>query len=172
MKDGILYHHSANPSPKNQAQTVIEQHKRSPKIKQAGGYHYFVEANGQIVQFHPEDFIAHHAGNWAMNLRSIGICLAGDFTRHPPSKAQIESLTRLTVDIQTRWGIPDSRILLHREVKPTACPGIDLRPFVSDEKLNLLKTKLKRLQQAETTAEGARKKRLTRLIARILKMLG
>ena len=38
--------------------------------------HFLVERDGHIIQFLPANQVAYHAGNWDMNLRSIGVELA------------------------------------------------------------------------------------------------
>lgn len=170
MKTSIVLHHSANPSQKPQSDSIIAQHLREPRIRQPGAYHYVLEVLGDIVQLHEEDYIGYHAGNWATNVKSIGICLAGNFVTHQPTEAQLQSLAKLTMDIQARWGIPDSNIYLHREVRlsPTACPGIDLRALYFAKREELLKTRVTRLQRAEKHAKGQRLKRIQSILARLL----
>lgn len=172
MKDIALLHHSANPSNKHQAKQIIAQHLKEPTIRQAGAYHYVIEFDGLIVQLHPEEFIGYHAGNWKYNPRSIGICLAGDFTKHPVRPAQLDALTRLLSEIQSRWGIPDTNIKLHKEVRlnPTACPGVDLRSMYFAHRAKLLKTKIKVLQQATKRVKGPRLARIISLLTRLLSL--
>lgn len=58
------------------------------------------------------------------NEHGIGICLVGDFTHHPPSRAQMYSLTRLIQFLSRECGIPADRITTHGAVTHrTACPG-------------------------------------------------
>lgn len=168
MKDTLVYHHTANPSGKYQVESVIQQHL--VKFGQRGAYTYFIEQSGLIVQLHEDDFIGHHAGNWLINVRSIGICLAGDFTKQKPTEAQILSLTLLTGELQHRWGIQDDRIKHHSEIKPTACPGTDLRALVFVRRTKLLEGKALRIRR-EIDREPQRKYRLKIILARILKAL-
>lgn len=168
MKDTIVLHHTANQSSKSQADSVINQHLK--EFGQAGAYHYLIESDGRPVQFHEEDFTGYHAGNYLMNVRSIGICLAGDFTRHVPTGSQIGSLVRLVTDIQTRWGIPDERILLHREVKGTACPGTDLRAELFSVRDKLMRQEIVKLQKAHERATGSRKEKIARLLVRLMRL--
>lgn len=169
MKDTIVLHHTDNPSAKPQAKGVIALHLQ--KFGQRGAYHYLIEITGEVVQFHDEEFIGYHAGHWATNIRSVGICLAGDFTRHQPTDIQVLALTQLMSAVQNRWGIPDSRVKLHREIKATACPGTDLRQLAFARRKKLLEGKALRIKR-EMVREPERKNRLTMVLARILKAIG
>lgn len=85
------------------------------------GYHYLVDEGGRIFRVTPEGNTSWHAGNWQMNLRSIGIC-------HPVNgggEATRRASVALTADICRRFGFPadGNHILPHRAIVPTACPG-------------------------------------------------
>lgn len=165
MKDTIVLHHTANPSAKDQLSGVINLHLH--KFGQRGAYHYFIEASGFVTQLHDESFVAYHSGKWVVNLRSIGICLAGDFTKHEPTEAQILSLTLLISEIQHRWGIPDVNIKLHREIKQTACPGVDLRQLAFNKRKKLIDGSALRIKRKEQIKK--KKNRLTTVFSGVLK---
>ncbi len=58
------------------------------------------------------------------NDHGIGICLVGNFNNHPPSPAQMASLTRLVDFLMAECGFDASRVLTHRGVTGrTECPG-------------------------------------------------
>lgn len=57
------------------------------------------------------------------NEHTIGICLVGDFEKHRPTEAQWRSLVKLIRFLQQRYAVPTRRIIGHRDVKPTKCPG-------------------------------------------------
>ncbi len=89
--------------------------------------HYLIDEGGEIYQMVEEDKRAWHAGTsfWQghtdINSCSIGIELANPGHSHghtPFPEAQIDSLIRLSCDIQSRWNIPSSRILGHSDVAP------------------------------------------------------
>lgn len=173
MKDMIVLHHTANPNPKHQAQMVAAQHLKEPRIRQAGAYHYVIEKDGTVAKLHTEEFIGNHAGNWAVNLRSIGVCLAGNFVIEKPTLEQLRSFRKLLTDIQNRWGIPDKNIKLHSEVRlqPTACPCIDLRAVYFDERRKFLDFRYKDFTKAHAEATGPRKRLLLRILWRFAKAL-
>jgi len=58
-----------------------------------------------------------------MNERGVGICLVGDFNRTKPTAKQKEALHRLLRWLCARCDIPPNRVLVHRDVKGTECPG-------------------------------------------------
>jgi len=53
----------------------------------------------------------------------IGICLVGNLEKAPPTRAQMETLTRLVARLRMLFEIPEENILGHTHVKSTACPG-------------------------------------------------
>ncbi len=64
-----------------------------------------------------------HAGVDRYNQHGIGICLVGNFNSEHPTKAQMDALVQLVSYLQKKCHIPTSRILGHRHVKNTKCPG-------------------------------------------------
>ena len=89
--------------------------------------HYFVRADGTLLQFLPESARGWHAGvsNWHglsdINSRSIGVEIANpgheggypDFT-----EAQVGTVIRLARDCGGRRRIPPERVLAHSDVAP------------------------------------------------------
>lgn len=69
---------------------------------------------------------AHHpdgSGLDEYNDRSIGICLIGDGDRRPFTKAQIRRLVELVETLERRLDLPNSSVLLARDVASTSSPG-------------------------------------------------
>jgi len=94
------------------------------------GYHFVIgnghgSADGAIeVTFRWErQMQGAHAGVEEFNQHGIGICLVGDFEHGHPTEKQIASLVALVNYLQARCRIPTSRVLLHRHIKNTRCPG-------------------------------------------------
>lgn len=77
--------------------------------------HYVVSA-GRITQICHDYDTAYHAGNWQINLRSIGIeC------RPEASEEDVRTVAELVRRIRSEWGpLPLS---VHSDYYPTACPG-------------------------------------------------
>lgn len=99
-------------------------------------YHFMIDNVGDVYQCLPETEIGYHAGNYAVNRRSIAVCLHGNFEKQKPTQKQIDALTAFVKWMTTER--PDLPILVkkslkgHREVrlKGTACPGKNLYPLI------------------------------------------
>lgn len=173
MKDTIVLHHSAISGDNPQYDAVWRYHDSGAGGKWPAGYgiqyHHFIGKDGTEKQGHSEDYVCWNSGNWAVNQRSIAICLAGDFTNETPTSQQISTLARLITDIQHRWGIPDERVFLHHEILPphTECPGTDLRALAFAYRLENMRDRLPTLKRAIERSKGLRKAVLTRLYNRI-----
>lgn len=168
----LVLHHTAEHGDQKQYATVDSYHKR--KWGRGIEYHFFIEKDGEVLEGKPVEEIGYQAGNWSVNVVSVGICLAGDFTHEFPTTAQLDSLVQLVAKLQNIYLIPDNEIWLHREVRltPTECPGIDLRDIILSRKEVPLKRRLKIAQNGLKWSRGLRRKMLIRLIQRIQKRLG
>lgn len=82
--------------------------------------HYFIDSGYTIWQSVSESNTAWHAGNWAMNQRSIGIevCSAGAFTEE-----EIARLAWLVQRLMQKYHIPASRVIRHYDVTKKKCPA-------------------------------------------------
>lgn len=91
--------------------------------------HYGVCLNGDIWHWVDEDQVAFHAGNYAVNQRSIGIEHEDKWNGKDPEPARpdilYQSSGKLVKEICGFYGIPIDRqhIKGHREVSATLCPG-------------------------------------------------
>ena len=99
--------------------------------------HYGIGLDGSSVQWVQESDTAYHAGNWDMNLNSVGIEHedGGDFNG-ARSDALYQASSGLVRDICNRYGIPIDRayILMHKEVPgaSTGCPdALDIERIVA-----------------------------------------
>jgi len=57
------------------------------------------------------------------NEHGIGIVLVGDLSKRPPTEKQMASLARLVKFLMETCGIREDRIVGHRDVDQTRCPG-------------------------------------------------
>jgi hypothetical protein len=125
----IVIHHSATA---RGGAATFDKHHRSKGWDELG-YHFVIgngtdTADGAIEvgsRWHSQKHGAHcKTPNQYFNERGIGICLVGDFTKHPPSPRQMDSLTRLIQYLSHAARIPPGRIVTHGMVNPkTQCPG-------------------------------------------------
>jgi len=91
------------------------------KLHANGEAHYFVDPSGKIYRIIQEDRLALHAGRSVWEGRhnidnySIGIEVCGYYNSDITS-AQARSIKALLDSIQSRFGIPDNRVLTHSMV--------------------------------------------------------
>lgn len=119
----IVIHHSGTPN----GNVAIF---RDYHIHQLGwgdvGYHYVIcngngGPDGEVQEGRNILFTGAHAPG--RNNDSIGICLVGDFTQGKPTSAQMLALYGLIKDLMRRYPIVPDRVLAHKEVNQTDCPG-------------------------------------------------
>lgn len=102
--------------------------------------HYGVGTDGKIVHWVDEDNTAYHAGNYAMNQRSIGIEHEDKWTGPPaPEPTRPDALyaasAKLVADICKFYNIPcdNTRVIKHKQVINTACPdGLDTERIIRE----------------------------------------
>jgi N-acetyl-anhydromuramyl-L-alanine amidase AmpD len=58
-----------------------------------------------------------------INFFGIAVALIGNFERHQVDPLQWESLVNLATKLSKEYHIPPERIVAHREIWETACPG-------------------------------------------------
>ena len=127
----IIIHHTLYPLSKDfyQFQAVNSWHRKrwEGKTKSSlgyyGGYHYLISGDGKIQKFREENEVGAHCKQKLMNYRSIGICLAGNFDVDDMPKEQARALVRLVKKLQTKYKIPDKKVVGHRYYAPKSCPG-------------------------------------------------
>ena len=138
----IIVHCSAG-SQKNTAADIAAFHTR-PVTKggrgwKTPGYHYFIEADGTVVQLVPEANISN--GVKGHNAHAINVCYAGgvDLTRKvngqfPPldnrTPAQKAALRSLLAMLRAKY--PAAKIYGHRDFAPKACPSFDAKTEYAD----------------------------------------
>lgn len=128
----IVLHHTATEH--DDVESLHEEHlKRKDRDGQSWmgiGYHFVIGnghgmGDGEVeATFRWRDQLAGaHAGSEDYNHHGIGVVLVGNFETVPPSAAQLESVKRLVGFLKREHDITSDRIVGHRDVKATACPG-------------------------------------------------
>jgi len=84
------------------------------------GYHYVIDTDGKVDKTNELDTISYHVKGH--NTASVGISMSGNLSKHPPTKAQLDSLVKLIKELKTQLG---TRLMVkgHRELSSTQCPG-------------------------------------------------
>jgi len=171
-KSIIVLHHSAIAKFNPQAEIIQEYHKKKFG-RWNGEYHAILEKTGEIY-WHPEglEAVLYHSGQY--NEQAIGVCIAGHLGQELITFAQMNSLMEVMAKISSQYTI--DHIYNHRELRPTACPMIDLRKVYEDELQrlsepgnhhpNLIAT-IRSLKRAIERSEGDLKSALQRKLYRL-----
>ncbi|XP_013189634.2 peptidoglycan-recognition protein LB [Amyelois transitella] len=86
------------------------------------GYHFAVGSNGVAYEGRGWGKLGAHALHF--NSVSVGICLIGDWTQSLPTSKQIKTAKALIhAGIQLGYIKPDYKLVGHRQVRDTQCPG-------------------------------------------------
>jgi len=96
-------------------------------------YDFGVEADGTIRIGRPLNYQGAHTlsdkppysqkGNQWWNQNSIGIGIAGDFTKYPMPQAQFNALVALVKRLMSQYGLTLDNVYPHGQVTYTDCPG-------------------------------------------------
>lgn len=97
-------------------------------------YHYSIDNAGEIFQCLPETEVGYHCGNLVINKKSLAIKLDGNLEFQQPTSKQLIALQELVAYLTTKRPdmplIVKKSIKMHKEIKPTACPGKNLYSFI------------------------------------------
>ncbi len=82
-------------------------------------YSYVVMPSGRVYAGRGAEILgAHTLGH----NEAIGICLAGNYSTIPPTKAQVRAVAKLRQRLKFRFG-SRLKMIAHRDVYATSCPG-------------------------------------------------
>ena len=125
--DRMIVHHSASHVWTNKAD-LWNWHVRQNGWEDIG-YHYLIQADGEIVPCRPICYMGAHArGN---NADSIGVCVAGDNLTEK-DKWTVQQILSLQ-NLYRHWQFlkPNLQVMGHRDVGNTECPGLDVKNLLS-----------------------------------------
>lgn len=122
--DFIVLHHSEG------SVASVDAHFHNPASGVSA--HYMVSLDGQTVQWVLDSDTAYHAGNLTANFTSVGVENEelGDDAFTDEQYASLAALVRRLclehgVPIQRgSWSSQTNGVIAHRDVTPTACPGL------------------------------------------------
>jgi len=125
----IILHHSAT----DEGSAAIFDRLHRARGWDELGYHFVIgngtnSGNGEVEvgsRWPKQKHGAHCKvmGHPEYNDVGIGVCLVGNFDHYRPTAAQVDACIRLTQFLKDRYGVPESRIYGHGQLKPTHCPG-------------------------------------------------
>jgi hypothetical protein len=118
----VVIHHSALPLTDGPLQ--IQQKHMHDKGYADIGYHFVIDAAGQVYEGRQLDVRGAHTGGH--NTGTVGIVLLGNFEEAQPTVAQLASLKTLVASLAGQYGI--TYLAGHRDFQPdeTVCPGRNL----------------------------------------------
>ena len=128
--DYIVIHHSATPM--GDARSMDRYHREQRHMENGLAYHFVIGngngmRDGQIVvgRRWAEQLNGGHLASEALNARSIGICLVGNFDKDRPTRRQLESLDAITEYLMKRCRVGKSAVKTHQQINTvgTRCPG-------------------------------------------------
>ena len=133
----ITIHHSGSDgyclNPVSLAREMVRHQDRRRTEYPEIPYHLVIEQDSKVTVCQPLDALTWHAdggsprdGVGRNNWWGVGIVLIGDFTHHPPSAAQLESLREACAEIDFAMGKRLRRVR-HSDVQRTSCPGATSR---------------------------------------------
>ena len=130
----IILHHTGA---KTGTVEGIHQYHRDSRGWTGIGYNYVIYKDGTIHEGRGLEYVGAHATDY--NSISVGISCVGDFNTEKMGKAQYDSLVWLIGFIKGYY--PNAKILGHKEVGNTACPGKyypleDMKNFESIKKVD------------------------------------
>ncbi|NJM41636.1 MAG: N-acetylmuramoyl-L-alanine amidase [Anaerolineae bacterium] len=122
----VVVHHSALPL--SDGPREIQIHHLKGKGYADIGYHFVIDAAGEMFEGRPLNVRGAHAGGF--NTGCVGICLLGNFEESAPTAAQLTALEVLASALKRQFGI--THLAGHRDFQPTAtvCPGAGLEPLL------------------------------------------
>lgn len=115
----IVVHHSAS-HPNTTPEEIEKWHNE--RGFNGIGYHKVITADGVIHNARSEDEVPASVKNH--NKGTLAVCLTGSFNRDKPTSFQLISLELLISEWKTKH--PTAKIVGHRELAPTICPGDSL----------------------------------------------
>ena len=119
--DLIVLHHDVYPEGENSWSKVDNYHTNG-KGWQGIQYHFFISKTGRVYQNHALKTVTIHAGTDVANLRSIGVCVQGNFDIQHLHKEQKKALIQLLFKLRNKAKNP-LKLVGHRDIKNTSCPG-------------------------------------------------
>ena len=124
----IVIHYSATYPDQEATAAVVDRWHRDRGFRKIG-YHYFIRRDGTKETGRQETERGAHVAK--QNTGKIGVCWAGGLERSQPgigvnnmTAAQKATLVTLINELLTRY--PNAKVVGHRDLAATQCPGFDV----------------------------------------------
>jgi len=115
----LILHHSVTKDGQTADWEAIRKYHKETNGWSDIGYHYGIERVGGSLVLQvgrPESQPGAHTKEMHMNLKSIGICVVGNFDLAPPGLEVLRFLADICRRKVAEYGIPVQAVLGHREV--------------------------------------------------------
>lgn len=126
--DLIVVHHSVSATTTTPEQIAAWHKARGFR---APGYHYLIREDErgvwQVIELRRADDVGAHCEGH--NAHSIGICVAGDYTRIPLSEGARSALLGALTWGCRAFNLSSAQVKGHGELSATACPGFAMAPI-------------------------------------------
>jgi hypothetical protein len=122
----IVIHHSAS-KPSTTIEEISTWHK-ARGFNQVG-YQKVIYDDGTIKNGRPESTVP--ASVKDHNKATLAVCLTGNFEQDQPTQFQLISLELVIQEWRTKW--PGVKIVCHRDLAATLCPGKNLYSWVKSK---------------------------------------
>jgi hypothetical protein len=138
----ITIHHTATPQnparPLDDKMRALQRFSQSESLLASGRtkpvwgdipYHFYIDPAGRVAEGRPLAY----AGDSNTAYDPAGhvlIVLEGNFEEENPTRAQLDSLARLTWWHARRWSVRPGQIGVHRDFADTLCPGRNLEYYL------------------------------------------
>lgn len=132
----IVLHHSVTPGDYQTGKNIIKnQEKKYGKNSTTNSYHYMVTKDGNIIPWKSTQQVVGHTGidgypeaNFPCNYNSLAVCLLGNYEKEEVTTKQYEALLILLKNLSKQYNI--KKIIGHRDIIPTICPGINVYKII------------------------------------------
>ncbi len=117
----IVIHHTASPR-----ETTVEDIRTWHKKRGFSdiGYHFVIDGEGIVRKGRDLSKIGAHVKG--LNWRAIGIAVTGDNTVPGMEWTEFQVDVLRTMIQAMRILFPDAKVVGHRDLRPTECPGVDV----------------------------------------------
>lgn len=93
-------------------------------------YHFYIDMSGALAEGRDLRYAGDTNTGYDTRHR-VQIVLEGNFDEEIPLAAQLATLQRLVEQVRARFDIPVSAISGHLDHAATACPGVNLYPYIA-----------------------------------------
>ncbi len=131
----IVVHHTVTPQDHDKLGTIARirsAHKKNGLAYDGNPAYHFIIGHNWTVATRDIKTIGYHAGNWEINKVSVAVALVGNFNNDHLTQYQEDELGRILRHWMKEFNIARKNILLHKEIKATACPGANITQGLID----------------------------------------